>query len=784
MSNTVLTSVIPIRAAEFSFYRERLDIRKSINLRMVQTIVVDDGSPLEVGDEIKSYCETNNFDYVRIESVDERFSLSRARNKGIDLAESEWIIQEDADVIYTTDFYEKIVEELLVLDSTPFNFLSVPVVYLNEGVSKEVLEAGSVDKYVPRVLSRLLVENPKGSDSNKDIQHYAPASAIFIARKKLFLRAGAYDEYFSGWGGEDRDLAFRFIYLNELLSRPEGFEQTKPWNLNDTVAFEGWRAIYRTIGDYLSLKGLYGYHIYHEQLPWRAGGDSRPNIDFAKEKAKSIVKSKLVKPKALAGVPPDIILGGNPHLVNSQVLSALKNPKIIDEISGENSEDFANWLVSQGPNSITMWNPYGTPWRLQVFNFLKALGANVIVGERGALPNTFYFDETGLCVDSKRYCEEYWNYAIEDEDQYRCVDNYIESIRFGDESLEGQAARVNVGFLRATLKIADNKKILFVPLQLSDDTVTTFFSEPERGYADYLLEIQKLANRLPRDWVLIYKNHPLARDKFNISGAFAANQFHINDLLEASDAVALFNSGTGLLAMAFNKPVFYYGKSFYAIDGVNYPFVDAASVVEMLENGAPPVDREKIRRFYSYLIEKFYSFAEYSAELAVGSATSMRSKLKSLHYRTLRIPGFDEVVFSKPEAINTNSILFDRYRFYWWHKSQQQALAPAKALAKPAAPVKAVTPAKPPVAVKPAAQPQPKAPGVAQQAIVPPDDFSKLDERIRKKIVYKLYSSVASPFMSERHAQKLTRSPMQYFADGKSLSTRIVRAMVVPSAKK
>ncbi len=416
-----------------------------------------------------------------------------------------------------------------------------------------------------------------------------------------------------------------------------------------------------------------------------------------------------------------------------------------------------------------MWNPYGTAWRLQVYNHLRKLDANVIIGERGALPDTFYFDDSGLCVESKRYSEDNWSYPISDGDQKARVQQYIESIRFGSESLEGQAARVNIGYLRTVLKIPEDKKILFVPLQLSDDTVTSFFSVQDRTYADYLLELQKLANRLPRDWVLVYKNHPLAREKFAITGGVQANQFHINDLIEASDAIALFNSGTGLLAMAFGKPVFYYGRTFYAIDGINYPFSNAKDVAEILSESAPSVNMEKVYGFYSYLIERFYSFADVQAELAVGSEMSMRSKLKSLHYKCLRIPGFEEVQFNKAPVLDKNSILFDRYKFYWWHKAQQAAKPPV--VAKP-------NPAKAVAMSNEVQKPTP------QKLVAPVPDYSKFDEKIRKKIIFKMYSAVAPSFMSERHAQKLTRSPTQFFSDGKSLSTRIVRALVVPNMSK
>jgi hypothetical protein len=361
---------------------------------------------------------------------------------------------------------------------------------------------------------------------------------------------------------------------------------------------------------------------------------------------------------------------------------------------------------------------------------------------------------------------ELWDRPIESDEQKRQVADYIEDLRYGSHALESQSSRISVGLLRVQLKIPEDKKILFVPLQLSDDTVTTYFTRPDRTYSDYLLELQKLSLRLSKDWVIVCKNHPLARNKLDFSGAIVGDKYHINDLIEASDAVALFN---------FNKPTFYYGKCFYAVEGVNYPFVDAKSVAETLNTSTPEVDSEKVLRFYNYLINKFYSIAEAQSEVSVVTANSMRSRLKSLHYHVLRIPGFDERIFSVPERLSRDSILFGRYRFYWWAKDNEPKVQAVAQVLKPAA----AKPSAKPTAAKPAA-----AKPVARKIVPPPAAHAELDEKVRKKVAYRVFSVLASPFLSERHASKLDRSPTLFFVDSKSLSTRIAGKMIVPNLGK
>ncbi|WP_234840687.1 hypothetical protein [Sinorhizobium meliloti] len=76
---------------------------------------------------------------------------------------------------------------------------------------------------------------------------------------------------------------------------------------------------------------------------------------------------------------------------------------------------------------------------------------------------------------------------------------YIDDMRFGEHALEKQSGRVGAALLRHRLDLPDAAKILFAPLQLADDTVTTLFSEKRREYDAYLLELKRLSLSLPRD---------------------------------------------------------------------------------------------------------------------------------------------------------------------------------------------------------------------------------------------------------------------------------------------
>lgn len=278
----MITAVIPIGTDDFSRYRRNFQLRHPHRPK-VKTILVADGCSPEIVDEVKEFCRHSDFEFVLSNSDGSPFNASRARNNGINAASTEWIIQEDADLVFEANFYECIAYECAKIERTPFNFLTVPTIYLSSEVTSRVYEAGNIDCFSDEVLTALAFENPR-SPANKTIQSYAPASGVLVHRREEAIALGGYDEGFEGWGGEDRDFAFRLLLNNGFLPRPEQFEFTAPWNLNDTVAYQGWRALYRLVGDYLALKGIYAYHLFHENNPWK-NERSILNIARAAEKA-------------------------------------------------------------------------------------------------------------------------------------------------------------------------------------------------------------------------------------------------------------------------------------------------------------------------------------------------------------------------------------------------------------------------------------------------------------------------------------------------------------------
>ena len=277
----ILSVLIPVRAFDASFALDRLGSRRSLIDDGIEIVVTDDGSAIDIARQIERFCENAGWVYHRLDSVDSPFSLARARNAGLEKAAGGNVFFDDLDMVYPNDFFQRVVRELSLLETTPLDFLSFPAIYLSEEASRSVLQEG-IEAHAPALLTSALLEDPRGHPANRMIDSFSPASAILAMAKQVALLCGGFDENFQGWGGEDRDFIFRLLARNDRLPRPAGFSQTRLTNLNDTHAFEGWRSLLKLHGDYASRKGLYAFHLHHPVNSWRK---DRSNIEEAARRA-------------------------------------------------------------------------------------------------------------------------------------------------------------------------------------------------------------------------------------------------------------------------------------------------------------------------------------------------------------------------------------------------------------------------------------------------------------------------------------------------------------------
>ena len=235
--------------------------------------------------------------------------------------------------------------------------------------------------------------------------------------------------------------------------------------------------------------------------------------------------------------------------------------------------------------------------------------------DRGALPDSWFFDPHGFNVDSISYDTQFWDKPL-DESSLQKVQDYIQHCITGAPTLEKQDGRIGADALAQKLQLG-GKKVLFVPMQRPSDTVIKHMAGNIRSFSKFVDVIDKLAANLKsKGWVVLCKKHPLETEVPILKHAqYVPQDTNFLDLLELADRVALINSGVGVYTMMMQKPCYIFGDAFYAIPEVNqsikYLDFESDSDIEQVAQqilAGFEVNTEKMYRFVHYLTQTFYSF--------------------------------------------------------------------------------------------------------------------------------------------------------------------------------
>lgn len=603
-----LTSIIRV-SGNFDDFKTNLEIRACLYNKFYKKdtsfLLVDYGDDINESVKFEEFSQANNWDYIKCPPGSNN---SKAINLGIINSSTEFIILEDIDLIHPIRFYERIQTEIINdWDSRPFNFYSVPVAYLSEEESEAIAINPSLlsEEFLHKIKDDLELNHPY-----KYLQHFASQSSLIVLRKTTAQFVGLFDEAFEGWGGEDRDFIFRLISSNTKIIHNNDFGYTSTENGDRISKYVGWKSIWTLHGDYLYNKDLISFHLYHEERNWKkkgARGNNRSTIKYAAQKAKLIGSNyfKYLQPKPNKDCNI-FIFGRNPHIFNQDLFDAIGGFNVLEE----------NWDIPEilkiikQDSKIIFWNPWGSSRRLLIYKTLKSNGYKTWVAERGALPNSIVFDKDGLVIFSNSYRRENWEKTLTKK-EFDITEEYLTSIKNSNSTLETQGDINNIDILKLKLEANKFYKIVLVCLQLSSDTVTNQVVDGYCSYSEFINEIKKLERIIPADWLLLIKNHPLSKIKFSCEKAKCVDDVHIHTLLKLVDTVIVYNSGTGVIARIFEKPVITFGPNSYSDNRFTVRANSAEDCFEIIKNKLPVLDHNLVVKYFSYLINKLYSFANF-----------------------------------------------------------------------------------------------------------------------------------------------------------------------------
>lgn len=582
------------------------------------------------------------------EKLYKNLSNSHAKNLLVSSINSKYIMFVDSNFAPYSGFFEDILNEIKVsgLENYCDEFLLIPLIKTTKKGKKLFLETD--EKLRKSLFLQKILE-----DDKEYLQEFSPLDSIAIYNRHNFLVQGGFDFEYEDIGFETIELNYRLMQNLNKISTPKTKFTNK--SLEDILKYNSWEDLYSLYTDILLKKSLICFSFDEENSFYtnKQKFIEKAKIDFNKNKNRQILPD-LNRGKTL------YFTRTNAFIYNKQTLPLFGKLYYLDE-DLFSVDEILSYIEKNSINRVLMFNPFATEKRVELSNTLREKNIELIIAERGALRDSVFFDYSGFNAQSKSYDAKYWDKEL-NENQIKQVFDYINEEKNLNISLEKQIEKIGKNRLKDELGIKENQKILFVPLQRPNDTVITYFCGKIQTYDNFLNLVEDVAKNIDSSWKVVVKKHPLEDEVKPIENIIYSSH-NIKDLLESSDALLLINSGVGLLAMLWEKPVFYCGEVFYGDDRINKNVTTKDELFNHLKNNFKP-NKDTIYKYLYYLLEEFYSFGNFTTKEISWQDSGRMTLTTDIDFYKIRNIIDEKINFShyKKPKISYNSPLFDRYK--------------------------------------------------------------------------------------------------------------------------
>lgn len=620
----LLSIIIPYGLSEERAYIKERVLQKAQfykDYEKVEFIFVE-GYSSAPDEKLKDFILAYHHSYLKEEKQEAlgAFSQGLCRNLGISKARAGVVLCLDVDYHLSKANLSKLLKLIKIkqIDSNPNAFLALPCIFLKESAD-EYLKSFESEFWDFCIQKDLLF-------SQKHIRFLAPLSSSVLMNKHKFLELGGYDDAFIGHGYEDFDFYVRLLKsaaLFEKMPKDLAYDE-RSWQFTH---FKGFRSWFKLVGQEAMLNGIYLYHFYHNEPNQNGYLDNRElnhqifyqrlkhknlqNLSDALQNDEAKDKKVLVFTKENSAVyhslrALSVYLGE--FICKSDV-------EFFDEKDEFDAEYFLKFLKENAITTLIFPNSYANEKRVQIYHFAKEKKLEFLVYDRGALADSWFFDDKGFNYDSSNYDEKIWNISLSD-DELEKSRAYIKELVNSKNFLEKQGEFQSALELRKKLGIR-HRKVIFVPLQVRSDSVIKHFTYEPFTWENFLAIIDSLALEfLKQDLVFVVKKHPLSLnlDKIKYKNLiFAADETNFISLIELSEAVLTLNSGVGVYALAMNKPVIVCANAFYECKNLTLKARDKEELRQHLWGVVEKkfhFDTLKALKFIYYLRFQFYSFGK------------------------------------------------------------------------------------------------------------------------------------------------------------------------------
>lgn len=560
-------------------------------------VVVDFGSEATQAGAIATICRQHGYQY---HFVDDQgvFSLSLARNIGASLCETDFVYFCDPDFISERDLFRRLAETATALDMRNVIdvMLNPPAFHLGAAETAQ-FEARNSPEEQSSLLRKLGFVLNYSAVSKEEEQYVAPYSNVFLIGRKMFSLVGGYDTSFRGHGSEDFEFLLRFCIHAGTLPLPQDPEKNLFGPIDASFyqakSYAGFRRLFELLSQPTEGLGIKAFHLHHpraREQEWYTSGDKK------RRQFRSATKKYLRQQHQLLAVD---------HIDRGKVIACLcKNKDTwgyflplrqldyrilpVFEDGKDTVDAILSGLEKGEIDDIAIFNPYMKSHAAfrPIFDKARELGRNTIVIERGALPETIYYDND-VCYNIDSFSEDAFLDEKISQEELKYAESYLSELRLGSKTLEEMGSYAETSLKYQDLLKSEGLKC-FIPLQLEDDMAVTMFLKGEQTYPEFLASLTSLVGQNP-DVMFVIKPHPLSKSEIPLARTnviLAERSDNIHAILDAVDGTLCYNSGVGLLSILHQTATITLGNAFYNMAGAGYRAPSAAAGIAELKKGS------------------------------------------------------------------------------------------------------------------------------------------------------------------------------------------------------